>query len=213
MIKAIIFDFDGVIADTEHKKFEDLKEVTKNTPYSLKDSDFNLLIGKKTKSFFIELFPNIHNKDLKEILEKRRKIQYNNLEGYSLIKGLKKLLDYLLEKRIKMAICTGSEKKFIEKILEKQELQKYFNSVISGEMFSSSKPDPECYKLALLRLNLNPSEALVIEDSPAGISSAKKTGCKVLAVSTYLHREKLNEADKIFSNHEKILEYIKYKQL
>ncbi|MGE0793084.1 MAG: HAD family hydrolase [Candidatus Woesearchaeota archaeon] len=207
MIKTIIFDFDGVIVDTENKKFTDLKILLKQQDYVLKKEYFSDMIGKKTDVFILEKFPNIKKNILKKIISERRKEQNKNIDKYKLIKGIKKLLNYLKSKNIKIGLTTGSKKQFVLKILEKNKLESFFDVYVTGEDFKSSKPNPECFKLTLKKLNASPKKTIIVEDSNAGIQAAKKTNAFVFGVNTYknLNSKIINN---LFDNHLDILKYL-----
>ncbi|VVB77548.1 Phosphoglycolate phosphatase [uncultured archaeon] len=207
MIKSFIFDFDGVIIDSETKKFNDLKNLLKEKGYALKDSSFIDMIGKKTGFFLKEQFKNISEKEIKEISQNRRNIQLTD-SNYKLISGIKELLEFIKSKKLKLAITSGTKKEIITKILEKNNLLDLFDLIIGGEDFNESKPSPEGFLVTLKKLALKPSEVIVVEDSVSGIISSKKAGCKVFAVKTYFEEKDLKEADKIFENHHYLLSYI-----
>ena len=209
MIKGIIFDFDGVIVDTESKKFRDLNKLLVEDKKNLKEKDFSDMVGKKTVLFLSEKFPSMSKKRIEDINMRRKKIQTVGLDQLKLINGIKDLLVFLKSKNYILAITTGTERKAVEKILKITSLSKYFDYIVSGEDFKSSKPNLECYDITLKKMKLSSSEVIVIEDSIAGIKSAKSLGCMVFGIMTYLEKEKLSKADKIFKDHTRILGYLK----
>jgi beta-phosphoglucomutase len=209
MVKAIIFDFDGVIVDTEKKKFNDLKKILKKQNILLKKNSFSDMVGKKTDLFLKEQFPNIKKTIFNKIIDERRKEQNKNIEKYKLIKGIKKLLNYLKLKNVKIGLTTGSKKQFVLKILEKNKINYFFDIIVTGEDFISSKPNPECFKLTLKKLKVSSKETIIIEDSKAGIQSAKLTGSKVFGLNTYNNISSKTGANKIFNTHIDILNYVK----
>jgi beta-phosphoglucomutase len=207
MIKTIIFDFDGVIVDTEINKFKDLKKILNNNEFALDESDFKDMIGKKTKAFLSLKFPNMKLEQKEKIAELRRENQLSN-DYFNLIPGIKELLNFIKSKEIRMVITTGSKRDFVKKILTDNQIESFFDMLITGEDFEKSKPSPECYETTLNKLNLNSSEVIVIEDSVAGITSAKDANCTVFGIMTYLGKEDLLEADQVFKNHLDILDYL-----
>lgn len=206
MIKAIIFDFDGVIVDTELKKFEDLKSLLKNTEFILKEKDFKYMIGKKTSAFLSRKFPKMNELEIKKITEQRRSLESYN---HNLIPGIIELIKFIKSKKVKIALTTGSNKEQVDRVLKANKIKSYFNLIVSGKDFKESKPSPECYLNTLKKLKLKSSEVIVIEDSVAGIKSSKSANCKVFGIMTYFNKTELQEADKIFINHFGILEYFK----
>lgn len=209
MLNGIIFDFDGVIVDTESKKFRDLKNILQKYNYRLEKNAFPVMIGKKTSAFLTEKFPTIPQDIAKNIVKQRKKLQYSNIKDYRLIPGIKELLIFLKSKKYVIALVTGSDYSFVKKTLVNHSLYNYFDIIVSGKEFASSKPNPECYKLALKKLQLSPAEIIVVEDSVAGIKAAKAIGCKVFALRTYLKRDYLSKADKSFKNHFGILKHLR----
>ncbi len=209
MFKGIIFDFDGVIVDTEPKKFKYLRNILRKYKYNLEKDSFLDLIGKKTSKFLAEKFPQIPEETIKIISKIIRKLRYVNIQEYKLIPGIQELLVFLKSKRYKIAVTTGSERNFIEKILKNHSILDYFDVIVSGEEFNSSKPDPECYQITIKKLNLLPSKIIIVEDSVPGIKAAKTLGCNVFAIKTYLKRNSIFETDKVFKDHFDILKYLK----
>lgn len=207
MIKSFIFDFDGVIVDSEKKKFNDLKILLKKRGYTLDPSSLSDMIGKKTGLFLKEQFKNISGEEIEKISEARRSLQLN--DDLKLIPGVTALLEFMRSKKLKIAITSGTKNEIIKKILKKNNLFYFFDIIVGGEDFYESKPSPEGFLVTLKKLNLSPKEVVVIEDSVSGITSAKKAGCTVFGVKTYFKESDLKEADKVFESHYEILEYIK----
>lgn len=208
MIKAVIFDFDGVVVDTETAKFKELQRLLKGTGCVLKKKDFKDMIGRKTGVFLSTKFPCLDNAKIDQIVALRRKRQFAGIQG-KLITGIRTLLAFIKSKKIKIALATGSTRKVINKILKEKKIQNFFDIITAGEDFKESKPSPESYKATLKKLKMHPSEVIVIEDAPAGIKAAKKAKCKTWGITTYLNKAALKGADAIFSGHEAILRHIK----
>ncbi len=213
MIKAVIFDMDGVIFDTEHKRFADLKRLLKMHGLILKASHFKELLGKKSDVFVKEVFPSCPMEFCKEIAIERRELQYHNLKGGRLIKGMPELLRHVKLEGYKTALVTGSKRQIVNRLLEMYLLRRYFDIIITGEDYKSTKPNPECYRLALKKTGARPKEALVIEDAPNGIAAAKKLGCRVFGLKTYLSNKELKEADRVFGTPKEIQKYLKAKTI
>ncbi|MCF7872293.1 HAD family phosphatase [Candidatus Woesearchaeota archaeon] len=209
MIKAIIFDFDGVVVDTEAVKFEHLSNVLVEKGFSTKDLTLKSLIGKKTRHFLQEIFPEITEKEINQIYLERSKLHKEQQEKYILIEGLVDLLKFLKKSNFTIALCTGSENQLVESVLKHNKIEKYFETIVTGEDFSSSKPDPECYEKTLEKLNLNTKDVIIIEDSPAGIIAGKAVGASVFGLMTYLNESELKDADKVFKSHVDLLDFFK----
>jgi beta-phosphoglucomutase len=196
-MKLILFDFDGVIVDTEQERFKKLQNLAKNEGIIISDNFFANIVGKKTTAFLREL--NIN----KNIIEKIYRELQQNVSVPPLILGADKTIKKLSH-NYRLAIVTGSKKVIVNKILEYYKLKEHFSFIISGENFTSSKPDPECYNLAVKKAQMPSSEMLVIEDSKAGIISAKKAGLIVWALKTKYNQNQISSANKIINSYKEL---------
>ena len=202
MIKAIIFDFDGVIVDSEKTKFNDLNKILKGLGYK-QIKDFSNFIGKKTGKILTENFSGISEDEIVEITELRRKNLAMKISP--LIDGVKTFIENKA-KNLSLAIVTGTERDIVIKHLLHYSLDNFFHTIVGGEDFDNSKPDPEPYIVALDRLGLVGSEVVVLEDSQAGIDSAKSAGCRVFGFEKYMLN--LRNADMYFRKYGEIEDFI-----
>jgi HAD superfamily hydrolase (TIGR01509 family) len=113
------------------------------------------------------------------------------------MKGSKELLLELQRLNYRLALVTGTRLEVVNKVLQ-MGLGGVFEIIITGEMVSNGKPDPEPYLKAVNELNVDKESCLVVENAPAGIESAKSAGLTCFAVQTSLPEEYLKSADKIF---------------
>lgn len=207
--KAVVFDMDGVLVNTEHfyfnrrmKYFDELKI----EPTTRKIQDF---IG-------------LTNEMIWEILVPKDEERRNTLrEGYAnycrehavyfpevLNPSVKEVFSKLKDKNMKIAIASSSEKSEILRMLEECELNKYVDFVISGEECRKSKPDPEIYIKAVKVLGLLAAEALAVEDSILGIRAAKSAGLTVGALVPRDYYIDQSEADYQISGLTELLEQV-----
>ena len=199
-IKAIIFDFDGVIFDTEPLWFlsaiSSLKKLKLeyNKKITYKDT-----IGVDSNIVFEKLLNNKKN----YILNKKKiNFVYKNELKYNFSKKIKPfpyLKIFFKKINLKKAIVSNSSKSHIINLLTQSNLLKYFNSnnIISCGKYIKSKPEPDGYNLGIRRLGLKPSNILVIEDSEIGITSAKKA--KISNILRFTNNN-LNLSSKIIHN-------------
>lgn len=207
MIKAIIFDFDGVIVDTENDRFKFFqKELSKHKiKFEAKyKKDF---FGRKSQEAFKDMLPDVSSDLIKDIIIKRREFLDTNIISMPIIKDVKTLIKGI-DKKYKIALASGSEEKIVKKFLQYHDLLKYFDVLTTGEYLTTGKPDPECYLITLKKLKIKPSEALIIEDAKAGIIAGQRAGCKVLGLKNKYNKEQIKLADKVFNNHKEILKYL-----
>ncbi len=209
MLKAVIFDFDGVITDSEILHLRAFNqslaqygiEITKNDYYTMylgfNDTDcYKLLIEKGLLK--------MDEQQIKNLIEQKKRIfeQLAKAEG-KMIEGVRDFLKMLEQNNIPMAICSGSLLTEVEMVLEDARLRHLFEVVVSGEQVKKGKPDPEGFLLSLQRLNENrenpitANQCVVIEDSHWGLEAAKAAGMHTIAVTNSYDAEQLSMAEKI----------------
>lgn len=208
MLKAIIFDFDGVIADTEPVHLNAFKEILKTEGILLEDSEYYSKYLAYDDITFFQKCLNDHGvrreNDYIDELVKRKSLIINELfrHGLHLFPGVRQFIKRKSKEYV-LAIGSGALRKEIEHILHSFNMKEDFRSIVSADEVSKCKPDPEVYIKVLASLNqlvtgnkkITPEECLVIEDSVYGITAAKKAGMKCLAVTNSYTADKLTEAD------------------
>lgn len=211
MIKAVIFDFDGVIADTEHVHYEAFKKVLNLNNYDLTENEYySSYLAYDDKTFFAEYYQH-KNLDLdKEFLNRlliNKSEAFNTLISNN-IKIFPGVIDFIkhISSKYRIAIGSGALKKEIIQILEIIHINSLFEIIIAADDVAECKPNPEVYNKVLAKLNNNQDsrikadECIVIEDSFFGIKAAKSAGMKCVAVTNSYPKEKLKEADLIIDS-------------
>jgi HAD superfamily hydrolase (TIGR01509 family) len=208
MIKAVIFDFDGVIADTEHLHYEAFKKVLLLSNHDLtEDEYYSEYLAYDDKTFFAKYYQNKKlylDKDILKKLLKNKSQTFDTLIKNS-IKIYPGIIDFIKEaaNKYRIAIGSGALKKEIMQILELIHIADLFETIIAADDVVRCKPNPEVYNKVLAKLNNNqkgkikPDECIVIEDSIYGIEAAKNAGMNCVAVTNSYPREKLTKADVI----------------
>lgn len=214
MIKAIIFDMDGVISNTENARFSFLKNELKIYDIELSDKDIKKMIGKKTKLFLKEVSKGkLNDSEIDDIYNKRKrefhKTPEKHIRSYPdalrCIKRLKKEI-YTL------TIASSANIKEIRKVLQLFNLISYFKFIIGADDVIEHKPHPEIYLKTVEKLGLQKKECFVIEDSTMGVIAARKAGLYCVGVThTHSKEELLNAgADAIIDSLDEIdSEFIK----
>ena len=206
MLKAVIFDFDGVITDSEILHYRAFNDILAKYDVHIETEDYyRYYLGLSDRDFFLELI----NKQILNIsselvpqLVKDKKVIYEELaqtEG-QIIEGVRPFLDHLAENEVPMAICSGALLPEIELILEQASLRHHFKTIVSADQVTKSKPDPEGFLLTLQRLNdmVGPIAAegcVVFEDSHWGLEAAQGAGMKTIAVTNSYPADQLTMAD------------------
>lgn len=208
MIKAIIFDLDGVIVDTEclHKEawekiFWELK-INFNPKVYYKE-----YMGRSTDEILQSLSQKYNLKeDIRKFKRRKQKYLIRLIkEKLKLIPGAKKLIRRISQSGFRMAIATVANRERVKIIMKKLNLSGYFQAIIAGDQVTQSKPHPEIYLVTAKKLNMDPKDCLVLEDTKAGIESAKNAGMKCIALKhDYNKKSDLIKADLVIDSLKKI---------
>lgn len=174
-IKAIIFDMDGVIFDTERVYLDIWSKVFEKYGYKITKEIYISVMGrgrKKVKEIFLKNFGE--DMPIEEMyLEKDAmlfKVIENNEVPMKL--GAYDLLKYLKENNYKIALATSAKRDRVKKQIEGAEIKSFFDTVVCGDDIVNSKPNPEIFIRAACNLEVEKENCIVIEDSPAGIEAA-----------------------------------------
>ena len=197
-IKAIIFDMDGVLVDTEHAYLDLFRAfLVKHDKRIIEDELLKVVGGdsKMTWKYISRLWGNENSaEEIREIFHTEYPSDVIDYRGNQ-FPGIPEMLGKLKNKGYVLALASSSRMNAINRMLSELELQDYFSVVISGEDFKASKPNPEIYLDACEKLNLFPRECLVVEDSNYGIQAGKAAGMAVVAVRDHRFGQDQSDAD------------------
>lgn len=185
-IKAVLFDMDGLMVDTESLATEAFIHSAKKQGYDMTKEETLLVLGFTTKSIY-EFWENyFKNSDVsgKQLVDDHYKYIENILftTGPRKMPYIEELLKYLKESNYKVAVASSSNMNHIINNMEKTELKKYIDEFASGAEVENGKPAPDVFLLAAERLGVKPEECLVLEDSKAGVIAGSSAGAKVIMV-------------------------------
>ncbi len=203
--KAVIFDFDGTIVDTERIKLKSMKILLKD--YNIDFKKDPRLLGMSSIDYFNMLKSKYNlNSDFDKMAEKREKILEDLFakEEIKILPGFLRLVKSLKKNNIKIGLATSASKKFLIFILDKIDIKKYFNVIHCGDDVEHSKPNPEIFLLTAKDLDVNPKNCVVIEDSVNGVKAGKAAGMDVIAVTNTFSKKHLTEADITLNSLEEI---------
>ncbi|KJH71560.1 HAD family hydrolase [Aliterella atlantica] len=229
-LKAVLFDFNGVIINDEPLHEQLIEQILISENLRPQPGEIRkVCLGRSDRSCLRDLLANrgrvVSDSYLNELV-KRKAQAYQQLftekqDKLPIFPGLEDLIFQLRSRNIKLAIVTGAIRSEVELVLTKTSLAKHFNAIVAGDEINNSKPAPDGYLLAVERLNqfypdtnLQPTECLAIEDTPAGITAAKLAGIPVLGVANtypfhmlqrqanwtvdYLHDLEIERVQKVF---------------
>lgn len=213
MIKAFIFDLDGVIIDSEPLHYEADRIVFREYGVELADGELDVYVGIDARRMVTELRDKYRIKtSLDDLLTKLQCVKLDLLKTWKFdaIDGIKDLISDLINNNIAIAMASSSPMKFIQLAIEKVGISEYFDIIVSGEHVDKSKPEPDIFLRAASLLKVKPSDCLVLEDSVNGVIAAKKAGMKCIAfLNPNSGNQDLSKADKVVTT----LKRLEYKDL
>jgi beta-phosphoglucomutase len=209
MLKAILFDVDGVLVDSMRfqadawvKTFNEVGiTITRRDIYELEGSNDGRLI----KAIFEKAGREPEPWHLEQLPEKKRDVlEFDRIEPFEGI------LDCLqeLKQHFRLAMVSGSNRDTVEKIVNKF-FSGCFDVIINGSDLERGKPDPDPFLKALEKLDLTKNECIVVENSPLGTTAARRAGLYCVAVASMLEPEMVQHADLVLKDHAALLCYLK----
>lgn len=208
-LRAVLFDFNGVIVDDERLHLELFRAVLAEEGVGLSDEDYHAkYLGYDDRGCFTAALKDAGRGHLAgdaafidELIERKAAIYMDAIEERCLLfPGVVELVRKLAAD-YPMAVVSGALRREIEAVLERGEIRNCFRAIIAAEDVGVCKPDPEGYVRALAALNssaspsIHPGECLVIEDSVAGVEAARRAGMRCLAVTNSYAQDDLRGAD------------------
>ena len=201
-IQAVIFDMDGVITDTMPYHFRVWKDLFAREGIQVTREDIYKREGQKGIESVREIFGEygkVYNHAHAQNLLRDKEEIFKKVFKRRFIVGSRSFIHRLHAQGFKLALVTGTSRREAVKLLP-VDLYNLFDVSVCGCEVANGKPHPEPYKTALKKLNLKSSQAVVIENAPFGVRSAKTAGLKCLGLETSLPKKYLKEADAVFSS-------------
>lgn len=207
MLKAFIFDFDGVIVHSEPLHFQQLQRVLAEEGIPLSRQEYDAVhLGKTDRDCFITALESAGRpwtEPLIEALIARKAAYYGEQRSQlQLLPGVDAFVRRAAA-RFLTAIGSGALREDIDWVLARSGLGSAFRVVVSAEDYAQGKPDPACFRTALARLNagleapVHPGECVVVEDGRHGIEAARAAGMRCLAVASSHAPQELDAADMV----------------
>ena len=216
-IKAVLFDMDGLMVDTESLSTEAFINSAKAQGYNMTKEETLKVLGFTKASiyqFWIDYFQGT-KVDGKKLVDDHYEYIENVLYtvGPEKMPYVEELLKYLKENNYKIAVASSSDTADIKNNLEKTKLEKYIDEIASGAEVENGKPAPDVFLLAAKRLGVDTKDCLILEDSKAGVKAGKASGAKVFMVPDMFTVDKECEdtADGILKNLGEVIEILEGK--
>ena len=214
--KAVIFDMDGVIFDTEKVYLDIWIEVFEKYGYKMTKELYVNVMGTGRKNV-IKTFLENFGDDLP--IEKMYEEKDNQLfyiienQGSPLKEGVKELFSMLKEKNYKIALATSAKRERVEKQIKDKWLKESFDAIVCGDDVEKGKPSPDIFLKAAKKIDVEPENCFVVEDSPAGIKAAFSGGMKGIHVEDLKVADEdiLKYCQKSFKDLQEVKKYLSYK--
>lgn len=201
MIKTVIYDMDDLMVNSNPLHIRASEKVFSEYGIDLEKIPQDVragFIGMRVTDI-LRFVVNYFNADLEfEKLRKQRSKIFLSLAAKELkvMPGFLQSLKFFKKNKFKIALASSATKEYINLVLKKFKLGKYFDVIVSGDDVKFGKPDPETYSVACEKLKVRPTEVIVLEDATKGIKAAKTAGCICIAVKNpYTLKQNLSEAD------------------
>ncbi|OHB83887.1 MAG: hypothetical protein A2Z38_11695 [Planctomycetes bacterium RBG_19FT_COMBO_48_8] len=212
-LHGLIFDVDGVIADTEPVNAKVTIKVLKDMfgLSGVRPEDFDAGIGKGAEKY-VQAGADAHALTLTEEqvkaaakLREKYLIEAIGAEPLPAFSGVMELINGVLQRQdFRLAIATSASLELSQAILESAKIPYHKMVYVTGSEITRKKPDPELFLVAASRMGIIPAHCVVIEDAPSGVQAAKAAGAKCIAVTNSTTAENLSQADLISESLEQI---------
>ena len=193
--KVALFDFDGVIADSENLRLDTYKQLFKDK------FDIEIAIDKK---FMVgnSLLNNVkslldqHNItfDIESLIKQRKLYLKSIINKISINKHIYQIILELYENHIPIHIVSNSSKDYMISVLNNNDCIKFYQSIVSGDDFINKKPSPDMYNQIIIENNYDKDKSFIFEDSLNGIRAANSSGCQSIGVIGTFSKSEISEA-------------------
>jgi HAD superfamily hydrolase (TIGR01509 family) len=199
MIKALVFDFDGLILETETPIFQSWQELYRDYGLELRLEQWIANVGTAEEMF--DPLANLerqlgHPIDREVELPRRRRRELELVQAQPILPGVRDYLESARKLRLKIGLASSSPCEWVVGHLERLGLIGYFEAIVASDDVARTKPDPALYRTAVEWLKVNPEQAVAFEDSLNGLIAAKRAGLRCVVIPNALTRHlSLEQAD------------------
>jgi HAD superfamily hydrolase (TIGR01509 family) len=201
-IRAVIFDMDGVIVDSEPYSMQALIDILRQHGVEPTADELRRSYGRRVRDDFVDYFSRYGVTTDVHIAIAQKQARYYHLAAGHLqpFPGVMALIQRLRDRGYRLALASSGDRVKVAFGMQALELNGTFEAIVSGDDVTHRKPAPEIYLTAAQRLGIAPTECLAIEDAPAGVEAAKRAGMCCIAVTNSVARQQLQRADLIIDS-------------
>ena len=198
MIKAVLFDLDGVLVSTDEYHYRSWLKLSKEEGFDFFDHEFNHQFRGVARMECVEILTKASGRlytieQKQEIADRKNRYFAESLASVTpdeLLPGALAALRELKRRGVKIAVASNSRN--AKPIIRQVGIDQYLDAVVDGHEIENSKPDPEVFLLAAKSIGVPPANCIVVEDAVAGLEAARRAGMKALGIGS---RERLPNAD------------------
>ena len=197
---AVIFDFDGIVLDSETPEYESHRRIYERCGVTLTVDEWCAVIGTWSEGHDEQWFTRLCERSATaparaDYFAERRRI-FDEIVPVDPMRGVGELLTLLREARIPLAIASSAPARWVVGAVERLAIRPFFDAVVTGDEVAHRKPAPDVYLEAARRLAVDPRRAIAIEDSGPGLAAARAAGMTAIAIPHWLtERHDLSGAD------------------
>ena len=205
-VKAVIWDMDGVIADTAPYHFKAWQDVFRKREVDFTKDDFKRNFGRRNDTIIRDTLGEQISQSEIEAIAREKEETFRKVAGKNIkpLPGAVKLLESLRRRGFKIALASSAPIENIRLVTGGLGIENYFHSIVTGRDVAEGKPSPQGFLLAAQKLGVEPKDCVVIEDAIAGVSACKRAGMHCIAVTNTHPRESLAEADLVVDSLEEV---------
>jgi beta-phosphoglucomutase len=199
MLETVIFDWDGTLADTRQVIVISFQKALDEINCKVSDEYIERRIGIGAAETFREILRSskvqFDEKLIQHLIERKSQLEIELANQVKLFAGARELLEKL-QGKVKMGLASMNNRSVIIHMLKANDLEKYFETVLTAESISQSKPNPEIFLKTASKLKSSPEKCVVVEDSVFGIKAAKSANMSCIAVLTGVYSKQELESEK-----------------
>lgn len=207
MVKGVIFDFDGVIVESEPLFLDSIILYLRKFNIETDYKDLSYLLGMSMEDIVIELKNRYKLLDDIAVIERDATAIYEEIktmDRFSLITGVKDFLEKCKSKGIKMCVASSSSMDYLIMLINHFGIQDYFEFILTGDDFEKSKPDPQIYNTAAEKLGIDKKELIVVEDAYNGVLAGKRANIFTYGLKASVIKQDTSLADKQINSYSEI---------